>query len=309
MLSEGTNVNTTTQLEQARALHLPERQAMLRRDPSVQKFWSENQELLHKAWEEWDAADIGDSLGPSLLDPKLRAAVETAWQDPSRESAVRDLMTEPSPGVFSFQFFDPEQLQTLRSYLEAVWDAGIPIRPPYGIVLNRQGAMLDLRSEGAIGAPSFQAFYRMLIDTYMRPIARLVYPEIVGYDSQAFGFSINYQPTTDTSIRPHSDASAVTLNINVNLPDESFTGSNVDFLDPASGDVASLRFEPGSAMIHRGGVPHMAHPITTGERTNLVLWLFGEGGRMPVPEQTSAQIDPRERWTVPTTPQDQYAPF
>lgn len=302
---------TRNQLQRARVLGLPDREAMLRRDPSVQRFWSENQNLLAQAWVEWDQdhATTAAGLDHSLFDPKLRNAVERSWEDPTKEAEVRDLLHEAAPDVYSFQFFDPQRLECLRDYLEEIWDAGVPLRPPYGIVLNRRGAMLDPRSEGHLGAPSFQALYRMIIDSYMRPIARLLFPETMGFDSQTFGFSINYQPTTDTSIRPHSDASTVTLNINLNLPEEEFTGSAVDFLDSETGDVTSLTFEPGTAMIHRGHVVHAAQPITTGQRTNFVLWLLGEAGRVPAKSTDPANILPHDRWTVPTFAQDNYAPF
>ncbi len=302
---------TSNQLERARALALPQREAMLRRDSSVEQFWTVNRALLVDAWSEWDETEATNAgaLNSSLIHKDLRVAVTDAWDDPSKESAVRDLMQEPVEGVFSFQFFDPEKLADLRDYLEQVWDAGIPLRPPYGIVLNRKGAMLDNRSTGCLAAPSFQDFYSLVMDTYMRPISRLLFPEIVGYDTQTFGFSINYQPNTDTSIRPHSDASAVTLNINLNLPDEQFTGSTVDFLDSSTGQGVGLTFEPGTAMIHRGLVPHAAQPITSGERTNFVLWLFGEGGAVPPQWNDSTTASAAERWTVPNAPQDFYAPF
>ncbi|MEM7341916.1 MAG: 2OG-Fe(II) oxygenase [Actinomycetota bacterium] len=285
---------------------------MLRRDRSVQAFWADNRQLLVDAWAEWDATNRAPGTGvldDSLIDPSLRQAVATAWADPDAEAGVSALMHEAAPSVYSFQFFDPERLSDLRSYLESVWDAGIPLRPPYGIVLNRRGAMLDLRSEGSLAAPSFQAFYQQLMNTYMRPIARLLFPEIMGYDSQTFGFSIHYKPDTDTSIRPHTDASAVTLNINANLPAEEFTGSTVDFLDPDSNDVTPLTFEPGTAMIHRGTIPHTAQPISSGERTNLVLWLFGEGGSIPHGRPDAPAADARTRWTVPAAEQSTYAPF
>ena len=143
----------------------------------------------------------------------------------------------------------------------------------------------------------------------MRPIARLLFPEIVGYDTQTFGFSIHYKPNTDTSIRPHTDASAVTLNINLNLPDESFTGSNVDFYDPSTGKMIGLAFKPGSAMIHRGNVVHAAQPITSGERNNFVLWLYGDYGRMPMQGSERVAIDAKQRWAVPTGALDEFAPF
>lgn len=299
------------QLQNARALELPSREAMLHRSPSVQQFWDSNRDLLSNAWKEWEDSEKDSlfKLDSSLLDEKLRNAVTQAWEDPSKELAVKDLMKEVAPDVYELQFFDPEKLTALRNYLEGVWDAQIPLRPPYGIVLNRRGAMLDKRSEGYLAAPNFQAFYNELFDTYMRPISRLLFPEIMGYDTQTFGFSIYYEPNSDTSIRPHTDASSVTLNINLNMPGEEFTGSAVDFFDPITGQRKPLTFRPGTAMIHRGSVAHAAQPITSGERTNFVLWLFGDNGRLPPHGAQRVVVDAKERWTKPATKPDGYAPF
>ncbi|MEM7291892.1 MAG: 2OG-Fe(II) oxygenase [Pseudomonadota bacterium] len=298
-------------LQRARDLQLPSRDAMLQREPSVQQFWDHNTHLLIDAWEAWENEnrDKLPAIDETLLDKRLREAVEQAWKDPAKETAVQDLWEEISPSVFYCQFFDPHRLADLRNYLNAVADAGIPLRPPYGIALNRGGAMLDPRSEGYIAAPGFQVLYRTLIDKYMRPVARLLFPEVVGYDTQTFGFSINYQANTDTSLRPHTDASAATLNINMNLPDEAFTGSEVDFVDPHSGKVNRTVFEPGTAMLHRGNVPHTAQPITSGSRSNLVLWLYGD--RMQIPRFAVQQedINASQRWTTPAGHFDNFAPF
>lgn len=297
-----------SQLERVRALSLPSREAMLRRDSSVQQFWSVNKPLLCDAWKEWEASE-GDALfkpNESLLDSALIKAVTLAWQNPEREPAVRDLLTEVAPGVFQFQFFDPQRLVDLRNYLNAVAAAGIPLRAPYGIALNRRGAMLDPRSEGVLGAPSFQLFYRELMDKYMRPIARLLFPEIMGYDTQTFGFSIHYQPGVDTSLRLHTDASAATLNINMNLPNEMFSGSEVDFHDSHTGKMTRLTFKPGMAMIHRGNIAHAAQPITSGERSNLVLWLYGDHGQVP---RNWHHNDAHQRWTRSLAQYDETAPF
>lgn len=299
------------QLQSARALDLPSREEMLERRPSVQQFWNNNSELLSNAWKEWEESELDSPFKPdsSLLDKNLRDAVEQAWEDPSKEVAVRQLLTEVAPDVFQFQLFDPERLAEFRDYLENIWDAQIPMRPPYGIVLNRKGAMLDRRSEGHLAAPSFQAFYNEIINKYMRPISRLLFPEVMGYDTQTFGFSINYQPKTDSSIRPHTDASTVTLNININLPDEEFIGSELDFYDSETGKVQRLSFKSGVAMLHRGNVPHAAQPITGGERTNLVLWLYGDQGRLPHQGVNSQTVNASERWTIPTDEHDGFAPF
>lgn len=300
------------QLQLARALELPTRQAMLYREPAVQNFWINNTDLITNAWSEWEATSIDSptfTLDDTLLDKNLHEAVKQAWEDPSKELTVKALLHEVAPDVFQFQFFDPERLAVLRGYLEQVWNSQIPMRPPYGIVLNRRGAMLDSRSEGYLAAPSFQAFYNEILNTYMRPISRMLFPEVMGFDTQTFGFSIYYEPNTDSSIRPHTDASAVTLNINLNLPGEEFTGSQVDFYHPYTGDIKSLTFKPGTAMLHRGNIAHAAKPITSGERTNFVLWLYGERGRLPAKGAPRIPVDAKQRWTNPNKPNDSYAPF
>lgn len=297
-------------LERARAIARPTREEMLQRAPSVQKFWSENRVLFQDAWSEWETGSGGGfPLDSSLYDPKLREAIARAWQDPSKEIAVRDLWTEVFPGVYEAQFFDPARLLVLRDYLQAVANADIPLRPPYGISLNRGGAMLDSRSEGYLAAPSFQAFYRDLMNRYMRPISRLLFPDIIGYDTQTFGFSIQWQADADRSLRAHTDASSVTLNLNLNLPGEAFSGSGVKFFDRATRQVAELGFAPGKALIHHGSVPHESMPITEGERTNFVLWLYGQHGQVPRFGVPQSEIDAKARWSVPAEPNDGFAPF
>lgn len=231
-------------LEHARALQIPSRQEMLVRAPSVKQFWDDNRDTLANAWQAWEVSSNSDLTIPndSLLDKRLYDAVNEAWENPKTESNVKDLWQEVAPGVFMAQFFDPEKLVSLRNYLAKVADAQIPLRPPYGIALNRHGAMLDPRSEGFLAAPGFQAFYQQLLDKYMRPVARLLFPEITGYDTQTFGFSIQWQAGMDTSLRPHTDASAATMNINMNLPGEVFTGSEVDFYDAITGKATRLSF-------------------------------------------------------------------
>lgn len=311
-------------LAEARALTQPSREASLRRDPSVSHFWNSNRRLLEDAWAVWEIENKDSILIPdeTLLDPKLRKAINDAWENPEKENAVADLWEEIIPGVYSAQFFDLERLAEFRKYLEATFNSEIPRRAPYGIQLNRYGVMLDPRSEGYLAAPSFQAFYNEIMDLYMRPIARLLLGTY-GYDNQTFGFSIQYNPDKDKDLHAHTDASAATLNININLPDEKFTGSQVDFHNKLTGKVVQTIFEPGKAIIHTGNVPHATHPITSGQRSNLVVWLYGD--RMQIPRggtssygssnnSASTEVDTdnitaRQRWSLPDGPKDTIAPF
>ncbi len=298
-------------LSEARAIPRPTREAMLQRAPAVSQFWLQNRALFEDAWKQWETneSDLSKQLDDSLYDTNLRNAVELAWETPNKENDVKALWKEVFPGVYEAQFFNPERLATLRDYLNRVADADIPLRPPYGISLNRGGAMLDRRSEGYLAAPGFQDFYQGLMDRYMRPIARLLFPDITGYDTQTFGFSIQWQPDTDTALRAHTDASSVTLNVNLNLPGEDFSGSGVRFFNQATQEVSELTFAPGTALIHHGSVPHESMPITEGERSNLVLWLYGESGQVARPGIVHNSIDAQQRWTVPTDQSDGFAPF
>lgn len=311
-------------LAQVRALEIPSREAMLKRDTTVTQFWNNNRQLLEDAWAEWEIENKDTLLIPdeTLQDPKLRQAVKDAWENPEKENVVADLWEEIIPGVYSIQFFDVERLAEFRNYLEAVANSKIPARPPYGIQLNRYGFMLDPRSEGHLAAPNFQAFYNDMMDRYMRPISRLLF-DTYGYDNQTFGFSIQYNPDKDKDLQAHTDASAATLNININLPDEKFTGSEVDFFDKTTKQTVQAVFEPGKAIIHRGNVPHATHAIKTGQRNNLVVWLYGD--RMQIPRGSTSsygnsndaaatvnapeQITARQRWSLPDSPKDTIAPF
>jgi hypothetical protein len=317
-------MTTNNALVQARALLLPSRKAALHREASVSHFWNSNRKLLEAAWAEWEVENKDGLLIPdeTLLDPRLRQAVTEAWENPEKEDAVADLWEQIIPGVYVAQFFDVERLAEFRDYLEAAVDSQIPKRAPYGIQLNRYGIMLDPRSEGHLAAPNFQSFYKQIMDRYMRPVARLLLGTY-GYDNQTFGFSIQYNPDKDKDLQAHTDASAATLNINMNLPDEAFTGSEVDFYDKTSGKKVQTIFEPGKAIIHRGNVPHATHPITSGQRNNLVVWLYGD--QMQIPQgaansygnfdKSASIVDATEnasahqRWSVPDTPKDTFAPF
>ena len=122
-------------LAQARALSLPSRQAALQREASVSLFWKNNRELLEDAWAAWEFENKDSLLIPdeSLLDPRLRKAVNEAWENPEKEQAVANLWEEIIPGVYVAQFFDIDRLADFRKYLEAIANSQIPKRAPYGI--------------------------------------------------------------------------------------------------------------------------------------------------------------------------------
>eukprot|EP00567_Pseudictyota_dubia_P004419 CAMPEP_0197435824 /NCGR_PEP_ID=MMETSP1175-20131217/3330_1 /TAXON_ID=1003142 /ORGANISM="Triceratium dubium, Strain CCMP147" /LENGTH=130 /DNA_ID=CAMNT_0042964943 /DNA_START=89 /DNA_END=477 /DNA_ORIENTATION=- len=113
---------STSSLEYARNLKLPSRDEMLRRDAKVYDFWNRNEEVLEKAWGEWNEKEAANlpTLDGSIINPKLRAAVEAAWKDPTPENehAIKNLWEEVAPGVWAMQFLDLEQLHKLRQWFD-----------------------------------------------------------------------------------------------------------------------------------------------------------------------------------------------
>ena len=86
---------STTLLKKARNVTRPSREAMLHRDPSVNRFWNDNEQTFEAAWTEWenDNGHAGITLDSSLYAPELRHAIEQAWEDPAKETNVKDLWT------------------------------------------------------------------------------------------------------------------------------------------------------------------------------------------------------------------------
>merc|ERR1712224_582644 len=93
----------------------------------------------------------------------------------------------------------------------------------------------------------------------------------------------------------HRDASVVTMNLC--LGREGYEGGRLYFVDPRTGERQYLRFKPGTAVFHRGALRHSAEPITSGERTNLVVWLFGKDGYVRDAKYPDHErMDSRRRW-------------
>ena len=60
-----------------------------------------------------------------------------------------------------------------------------------------------------------------------------------------------------------------------------------------------MSFEAGIAIIHRGQHRHEATRLTSGERINLVVWIFGDGGSVRIseyPEDKRHTEEEREGW-------------
>lgn len=81
-------------------------------------------------------------------------------------------------------------------------------------------------------------------------------------------FAIDYTIETQKSLARHVDESDVTLNVCLG---KRFEGGSLVFY-PSSDRKMEVEQKPGYALVHLGCLAHRATPITSGSRTNLVLW-------------------------------------
>lgn len=315
-------------LEQARALIPPVPEKTEYGETEGSEFWEQHASLLALAWKEWEAtANLPTLELEDLLEPNLYHAIRLAWKnrDEASERRVRALCVSvvEQLGVYSVQLFQPSQIHKIRSHIDgASFDQSkIPTRRPNG--MNRYGLLLYPSSiEGSVQLAEFTRFYEELVDLVVRPLGRLLFPEYVGKeayhnDAYSYAFTIRYKSGEDLSLSEHSDASLITLNVNLNTPEESddFTGSTLYFVTPNDSEMPTQQHRqntnplhynvtfdgrPGLALLHLGQLRHGANDIQSGARTNMVIWLHGPDGHVriaPYPREeqmTTAQ----QRWNT-----------
>ena len=226
-------------------------------------------------------------------------------------------------------------IQRLRYHFKEASQSGIPTRRPNG--MNRYGLVLDDETEGGVSYPQLNSFLDWLVGTYVRPLGRLFFPSYIGSfhdDESSYAFTIHYQAAApvvgttgyepqkdvqpqqiqqiqqqprDVELKEHSDASVVTININLNLPEDgddkdnnndNYQGSALVFVDEEDGTRRELKMEPGMAVLHRGLHRHQAMPIQTGQRHQLIVWLFGRDGYVRfAPYEKKDRMTLQQRWS------------
>ena len=213
-----------------------------------------------------------------------------------------------APGVWSAQLLVPALIAELKQELAHLTGSGIPLRRPNG--MNRYGIILDPE----VGVPTLDGLISGLGQQYARPIAAMLFPETLRHSdtTESFVFTVRYKAGEDVSLAEHRDASVVTLNVNLNVgTDEStrqqsestfvgqYSGSELEFVDEDDPSVRhTVRFEPGMAILHKGSLRHAAKPIESGERQNLIMWLFGNDGQVRIaPYDIGEQMTVAERWS------------
>jgi hypothetical protein len=314
-------------LETARQLHVPNVSTTTGGETEHLAFWETHETLFQEAWKEWamhNHTHLPDLVESNMMHPTLYQHVHNLWHESTvehEEALQDDLWQEPIPGVFVCKdFLTPTSgVPLLRQHLQSAKTAGIPTRRPNG--MNRDGLVLDDETPGGVSYPQLDDFiHDVLVDTYIRPLGRMFFKDSIGSDQDdgtQYAFTVHYQTpvllhanrtTSDIKLKEHSDSSAITMNINLNLPnnenedgEEVYDGSSLVFVDKDTGERQVLPpMEPGMAVIHRGLHRHQALPIEKGQRHQLIVWLFGRDGYVRfVPYEPDEQMTVKERWSKP----------
>lgn len=209
------------------------------------------------------------------LDPE-KFFVETflnAINDGSSE-AIRRIMTEPSPGIFTFNMLQPAFCSKMLDEVEHFerWAAEARIKIMRPNTMNKYGAVLD-----DIG---MENMLDQLMSKFISPVASLLFMEVGGSSLDTHhGFVVEYSMDRDLELGFHVDDSEVTLNVCLG---KEFNGGELFFRgvrcdkhvngEVRPEEVLEYSHVPGRAILHAGRHRHGAKAITSGQRTNLILW-------------------------------------
>eukprot|EP00850_Spirogloea_muscicola_P010831 SM000065S20180 [mRNA] locus=s65:95728:97569:- [translate_table: standard] len=221
----------------------------------------------------------------SFFAPSLRAALEEGTED-----ALRSILTQHGPGLFSFDMLTPElctaMLEEVEHFKRWALTAGVTVMRPntmnsYGVVLDDIG-MDDMLSD--------------LMADAVAPLASSVLFGSVGgstLDSH-HGFVVDYALHRDVELGFHVDDSEVTLNVCLG---RSFEGGELFFRgircdrhvngEAQEEECVEYAHAPGRAILHAGRHRHGAKRISAGNRVNLILWCRSSEAR----EQRKYQRD------------------
>ncbi|KAL9441074.1 hypothetical protein AB3S75_019694 [Citrus x aurantiifolia] len=188
-----------------------------------------------------------------------------AIQD-NTEECFRSIISEPSPGVFTFEMLQPRFCELLLAEVENFekWVNEAKFRIMRPNTMNKYGAVLD--------DFGLETMLDKLMETYIRPLSKVFFAEVGGSTLDSHhGFVVEYGF--------HVDDSEVTLNVCLG---KQFTGGELFFrgtrcekhvnTGSQTEEIFDYSHVPGRAVLHRGRHRHGARATTSGHRVNLLLW-------------------------------------
>lgn len=197
----------------------------------------------------------------------------TAMNENTEES-FRNIMTEPSPGIFTFEMLQPRFCELLLAEVENFerWVHETKFRIMRPNTMNKFGAVLD--------DFGLESMLEKLMEDFIRPMSRVFFPEVGGSTLDAHhGFVVEYGKLRDTDLSFHVDDAEVTLNVCLG---KQFSGGELYFrgircekhvhTETQPDEPFDYSHVPGRAVLHRGRHRHGARATTNGNRINLLLW-------------------------------------
>ncbi|KAH9763713.1 2-oxoglutarate and iron-dependent oxygenase domain-containing protein CP2 [Citrus sinensis] len=143
-----------------------------------------------------------------------------AIQDNTEES-FRSIISEPSPGVFTFEMLQPRFCELLLAEVENFekWVNEAKFRIMRPNTMNKYGAVLD--------DFGLETMLDKLMETYIRPLSKVFFAEVGGSTLDSHhGFVVEYGKDRDVDLGFHVDDSEVTLNVCLG---KQFTGGELFF--------------------------------------------------------------------------------
>ncbi|KAJ6340238.1 2-OXOGLUTARATE (2OG) AND FE(II)-DEPENDENT OXYGENASE SUPERFAMILY PROTEIN-RELATED [Salix viminalis] len=190
------------------------------------------------------------------------------------EDSLRSIISEPSPGVLTFEMLQPRFCELLVAEVEnfEAWVNDTKFRIMRPNTMNKYGAVLD--------DFGLETMLDKLMDGFIRPISKVFFPDVGGATLDSHhGFVVEYGKDWDVDLGFHVDDSEVTLNVCLG---KQFSGGELFFRGTRcdkhvnTGSQAEEIFDfshiPGRAVLHLGRHRHGARATTSGHRINLLLW-------------------------------------
>ncbi|XP_031248197.1 uncharacterized PKHD-type hydroxylase At1g22950 isoform X2 [Pistacia vera] len=190
------------------------------------------------------------------------------------EQSFRNIISEPSPGVFTFEMLQPRFCELLLAEVENFekWVNEAKFRIMRPNTMNKYGAVLD--------DFGLETMLDKLMESFIRPLSKVFFAEVGGSTLDSHhGFVVEYGKDRDVDLGFHVDDSEVTLNVCLG---KQFSGGELFFrgtrcekhvnTGSQSEEIFDYAHVPGRAVLHRGRHRHGARATTSGHRINLLLW-------------------------------------
>ncbi|XP_023746308.1 2-oxoglutarate and iron-dependent oxygenase domain-containing protein CP2 [Lactuca sativa] len=205
--------------------------------------------------------------------------VQSFWKafsanDKNRDESIRSIMSEPAPGVYTFDMLQPRFCDMLLNEVENFekWVHETKFRIMRPNTMNKYGAVLD--------DFGMESMLEKLMEEFIRHISKIFFLDVGGYSLDSHhGFVVEYGMDRDVELGFHVDDSEVTLNVCLG---KNFTGGELFFrgvrcekhvnTETHPEEIYDHAHLPGRAIIHRGRHRHGAQATTSGQRMNLLLW-------------------------------------